>query len=270
MKSEVRSAKSEASAEPCLVFREVTVPLAMAPGVPALEGVNWSVLPGEFWVIAGLHGSGKTDLLHCAAGLTAPLAGAGRLFGQALPLHGDADAATRLRLGLVFDGGNLLHSLSLAANIALPLRYHENLTEAEAAPRVQPLLAALELNSSSDRAPDAVSRNWRRRAGLARALVLQPEILLLDNPLTGLDARQSAWWLATLHRLARGDASLTPHPLTLVATAESFRPWRGLGTRFALVHERQFTELGAWRDVAQSAHPVARELLAASPAPAED
>jgi len=270
VKSEVRSPKSEDGPAPCLAFRGATVPLAREPEVPALEGVNWSVQPGEFWVIAGLHASGKTDLLQCAAGLTTPLAGEGRLFGRALPLYGDADTPTRLRLGLVFDGGNLLDHLSLAGNVALPLRYHQNLTEDEAAPRVTPLLAALGLDATANRAPDAVSRNWRRRTGLARALVIQPELLLLDNPLTGLDARQAAWWLATLGRLAHGDAALTSRPLTLVITAENFRPWRGLATRFALVHERQFTDLGAWSVVAQSPHPVVRELLAAGRASAAD
>lgn len=270
MNAEAHSPKSEAELAPCLTFREVAVPLANESEVPALESVNWTVLPGEFWVIAGLHASGKTDLLHSAAGLTTPLAGECRLFGKPLPLYGDADLPTRLRLGLVFDGGNLLDHLSLGANVVLPLRYHRNLFEDEAAARAHPLLAALELESTAHRAPDAVSRNWRRRAGLARALVLQPELLLLDNPLTGLDARQSAWWLDTLGRVARGDAALTPRPITVVATAESFRPWRGLATRFGLVHERRFTDLGAWSGAAQAAHPVVRELLAAGRAPAAD
>ena len=254
---------TEPAAEACFELRDATVAMAREPDLPALEGVNWRVRPGEFWVVAGLHASGKTDLLHCAAGLTTLLAGEGRLFGRTLPLHSETDTRTRLRMGLVFDGGNLLDSLSLAENVALPLRYHENLALEEAEPRVLPLLEALELSSTAGRSPDAVSRNWRRRAGLARALVLRPELLLLDAPLTGLDTRQSFWWLDVLARLARGDAVLTTQALTLVATAESFRPWRHMATRFGLVHERQFLDLGGWRDVVHSSHPVVRELFVA-------
>jgi ABC-type transporter Mla maintaining outer membrane lipid asymmetry ATPase subunit MlaF len=268
--TQVQTPDAAGECEASLALRVVSVPLATDPDLASLEGVNWSVQPGEWWVVAGLHASGKTDLLHCAAGLTKPLAGVCRLFGKPLPLTAEGNLATRLRLGLVFDGGNLLDHLSLAENIALPLRYHHNLTSAEALPRIQPWLDGLGLQPVANRAPDTVSRNWRRRAGLARALVMGPDLLLLDNPLTGLDARQAGWWLDTLGRLAQGDAALTPHPLTLVVTTESLRPWRGLATRFALVHERQLVELGPWRDVAQSTHPVVRELLAAGHAAAED
>lgn len=270
MKPAPVSPSADAPPAACLELRAATVPWASEPELPVLEDVNWTVRPGEFWVIAGLHASGKTDLLHCAAGLTTVLAGEGRLFGRALPLKGDTDMPARLRLGLVFDGGNLLDHLSLGENVALPLRYHQNLAPADAAPRVQPLLAALDLESTAHRPPDAVSRNWRRRAGLARALALRPELLLLDNPLTALDTRQIAWWLGVLGRLAHGDPVLAPTPLTLVATTENLRPWRHLGTRFALVHERRFTDLGAWPDVAQSTQPIVRELLAAGRLPAED
>lgn len=267
---ERQSGTCAAPAAPALELIEVTVPRATDADAPAIEGVNWSVRAGEFWVVTGLHASGKTDLLHCAAGLTTPLAGECRLFGKKLPLAGDADLPTRLRLGLVFDGGNLLDHLNLAANVALPLRYHRDLTEEEAAPQVQPLLAALQLESAAHRSPDALSRNLRRRAGLARALVMAPDLLLLDNPLTGLDARQAAWWLETLGRLARGDTELTPQPMTLAVTAESPWPWRRLGTRFALAHDRRLVDLGGRREVAQSTHPVIREMLAAARTASED
>ena len=104
-----------------------------------LEGINWRVAVGDFWAVGGLHASGKSDLLATAAGIMRPARGRYRVFGQELGAGFEEDRlATRLRLGLVFEGGRLFHHLSVAENIALPLCYHGNRTVAAflAAPRL--------------------------------------------------------------------------------------------------------------------------------------
>ncbi len=94
-----------------------------------LEGINWRVAVGDFWAVGGLHASGKSDLLATAAGIMRPARGRYRVFGQELGAGFEEDRlATRLRLGLVFEGGRLFHHLSVAENIALPLCYHGNRT----------------------------------------------------------------------------------------------------------------------------------------------
>jgi len=86
--------------------------------------------------------------------------------------------AERLRVGFVFEGGQLFHHLTLGRNVALPLQYHRDLTDDEADREAQPLLELMELSPLAGALPMGVSRNWIKRAGLARALMLKPDVLL--------------------------------------------------------------------------------------------
>lgn len=227
----------------------------------AVEAVDWRVAAGDFWVLAGMQSTGKSDFLMLTAGLTTPAAGSYRLFGEAMPVFESARLATRLRLGVVFEGGRLSNDLTVGENVALPLRYHHNLTAAEASGRVAELLSWTDLAHRVYARPGLLSRAERRRAGLARALMLRPEVLLLDGPLTGLDARQTAWWLGFLDQLAAGHEAVGGRPMTLAVTTETLWPWRGHGRQFALLAERRFEALGGWEDVERSASMVVREML---------
>jgi ABC-type transporter Mla maintaining outer membrane lipid asymmetry ATPase subunit MlaF len=209
------------------------------------ENVNWSVRSGDYWVVAGWQGSGKSDFLMMTGGVMAPLRGQYWLFGEEMPIFDDARLQVRLRLGLVFDGGRLFNQLTVRENVALPLRYHRNLTQTEAEPEVNALLEAMELGPWADSTPGALSRNWQKRVGLARALMLRPELLLVDNPLAGLDLRQVHWWLDFLSQLSKGHP-LLGRPLTLVVTAADLRPWKDRARQFAVLKDRKFAVLGAW------------------------
>jgi len=255
----------ESSEVPALEMRGVTVGTLRDPDRLVAEGVTWTVSPGEFWVIGGLQGSGKSDLLMMTAGLMPPRAGQYRLLGQEMPIFEESRLGHRLRLGLVFDGGQLLHRLTVLENVALPLRYHQNRPREEIEGAVRELLTATDLLAWAASTPGAIPRPWQKRAGLARALTLRPEVLLLDCPLSGLDARHTNWWLNFLGALARGHPSLGGRPLTLVATSEDLRPWRGWAHRFALLQDRRFTVLGDWTSVEQNPDPAVRALLGAQP-----
>jgi phospholipid/cholesterol/gamma-HCH transport system ATP-binding protein len=231
---------------------------------------NWTVAPGEFWVIAGPQHSGKSDFLMLTAGLMAPVAGSCQLVGRDTRTFGEAELAERLRVGLVFAGGQLFHQLTLRENVALPLQYHRNLSADAAAAEVQTLLELMELTPLADITPANVSGNWLQRAALARALALQPELLLLDNPLGRLDARHRQWWLRFLDRLWRGHPWLGGRPLTLVATTDDLSRFAGgqnARLKFALLHEKKFSAIGSWNDVEASSDPVVKELQAV---PAEE
>lgn len=226
------------------------------------EEINWTVNTGEFWVVAGPQRSGKSDFLMLAGGLMSPTRGAYRCFGAEMPIFEEERLAERLRLGLVFDGGQLFNRMTVAENVALPLRYHENLTRDKAEPRVQAMLELMELTHFANRKPTAIARNWQKRAGLARALMLRPDVLLLDNPLARLDARHANWWLNFLGQLARGQTALRNQPMTLVAMSESFRPWREHASHFALLNDGKFTPIGNRAALEASADALVRELLA--------
>ncbi len=174
------------SGVPAIEMRNVGVSAMHDPHSVVVDDVNWTVARGEYWVVAGLQGSGKSDFLMTAAGLASPARGEYRLFGEEMPIFEDARLPERLRLGLVFEGGQLFHHLTVWENIALPLRYHQNLSKAEAAPEVQKFLEAMGLEPWADSTPGSIARNWQKRVGFARALILQPEVLLLDSPAGGV------------------------------------------------------------------------------------
>jgi phospholipid/cholesterol/gamma-HCH transport system ATP-binding protein len=227
-----------------------------------VEEVNWSVAAGEFWVVGGQQHSGKSDFLMMTAGLMTPVKGSYKLFGMETQFFGEAELAERLRVGFVFEGGQLFNHLTIRENVALPLQYHRDLPFAAAAQEAQSLLELMELTPLADIAPPNISDNWLRRAALARALVLKPEVLLLDNPLGRLGGRHLQWWLRFLDRLWRGHEWCGDKPMTLVASTDDLRPWQGARRKFALLQDKKFSHLGSWDDVASASDPVVKELLA--------
>ncbi len=253
-------------AGPVVEMTGVTVGLLADPDQPALEDVSWSVKAGEYWVVGGLHDSGKTDLLSLTAGLTRPLRGSFRLFGQEMPVEGDQFLEGLLRIGLVFDGGQLFHHLTVEENIALPLRSHREMAGGDLVKTVKAILEMTGLSSHAAQLPGRLGRAWQKRAGLARALVLQPEVLLLDNPLGGLDWRHVQWWVDVLDQLSAGRGFFEGRPMTLVVAAEDLRPWRSRAAHFAVLQKRRFCPLGHQPQLGGLTDPLVRELLAETPA----
>ena len=231
------------------------------PEVVVAEGIDWTVAPGDYWVVAGLHGSGKSDFLMMAGSLMAPRRGRYRFFGQEMPIFEAARLKERLRLGLVFDGGQLLNQLTVAENIALPLRYHQNLSAGEAEASVRELLEAMELAPWAETAAGTLGRSWQKRAGLARALALKPEVLLVDNPLGGLDLRQASWWLAFLDQLSKGHRLTQNRPVTLVVTTADVRLWKGHARQFAILRNQRLAVLGNWAQLRAASKELLHELL---------
>ena len=246
---------------PVIQMEDVAVGSMQDLTTTVAEHVNWTVNPHELWVIGGLQGSGKTDFLMMTGGLMAPQRGRYWFFGEEMPIFEESRLKERLRLGLVFDGGQLFNHLTVGENVALPLRYHRNLTAADALPQVQPMLEAMELALWADSTPGAIGRHWQKRAGLARALMLRPELLLVDNPLGGLDPLHAAWWLSTLTQLAQGHPLMEGRPLTLVIATADLRPWQGRGTHFAILRDRRFTVIGQREQLDAASQELVRDLL---------
>jgi len=224
---------------PALEVESLSVLRPVAGEGVSLQGVDWTVTPGELWVVAGEQGAGKTALLETLAGLIPAGSGRVRVFGRPVAVSGDDDAAlreTRRHLGLVFDGnGRLFSALSVVENLLLPVCYHRNCSPSDALTELEPLIRHLQLESLLSRTSSSLSRSWARRVALGRSLALKPGLLLLDNPLAGLDAVHLRWWRGFLADALRGHPVLGAQPLALIATADAVRPYLELAPRFALV-----------------------------------
>jgi putative ABC transport system ATP-binding protein len=246
---------------PLMEMRNVTVSTLRDASVTVAEGVNWKVAPGDFWVIGGLQGAGKSDFIVTAGGLMPPVSGEYYFNGERMPIFEEERLEQRLRLGIVFDGGRLLHHLTVSENVSLPIRYHRNLASAEADLETRELMTLCELDPWRDSTPGALAGAWQKRAGLARALVLKPEVLLLDNPLAGLDLRHRTWWLQFLGHLARGHPWFNERPVTLIVTADDLRPWEHLARQFAVLKKKQFQAMGSWDQLRGVTDNIVRELM---------
>jgi ABC-type transporter Mla maintaining outer membrane lipid asymmetry ATPase subunit MlaF len=227
---------------------QVTSPIAV------VRDVDWSVGRGDFWIVGAQPGAGKTDLLCTAAGLQKPMKGEQLLFDKDTEKMSEEElVVTRLRIAMVFTSGRLFNGLTIAQNIALPLSYHHSLDESELADRVNESLKTTGLTEWQNKRPDQITRNLHQRVGLARALALQPEVVLIDNPIGGVDPRQGRWWLDFLCELKQ--------KMTVVVAADDFRPWMDVGEQFAILRERHMELIGGREEIRQSKDTLVRELL---------
>ncbi len=172
---------------PVLQMEEVTVRF---DDDIVLDRVNLTLRRGETVVILGAAGSGKTVLLKTALGLVHPDAGKVWLFGEDTSLLDDNEfAGARGRMGILFQEGGLFDSLTIEENVAYPLLNQKSLRcpQDEVHPRVEQALQFVELGHTLEKVPSELSGGMRRRVGIARAVVTQPELLLYDSPTAGLD-----------------------------------------------------------------------------------
>ena len=234
---------------------EADIASAHAPStLPLIKKVDWTITRGDFWVVGAPPGTGKTDLLCTAAGLQRPSKGQHLLFGQNIEeLAEDELVQMRLRVAMIFTTGRLFNGMTIEQNIALPLAYHNSFRDEELAQRVSDALNKTGLSAWAKRRPDQVTRNLHQRIGLARALALNPEILLIDNPLAAVDPRQGRWWLDFLCALQQS--------ATIVVATDDFRPWTDVASQFALLKENRLEVLGGRDAVRASEDDLVRELL---------
>jgi len=152
-------------------------------GVAILEGLDFDVEPGEIFAILGGSGCGKTTLLRSLIGLQAPMRGQVDVAGQGLPNLGDGLPP----FGVSFQSGALFGSMTLLENVALPLRRWTTLSESALVALAAARLRQVGLTSFENHLPAEVSGGMQKRAGIARALAMEPGMLFLDEPAAGLD-----------------------------------------------------------------------------------
>jgi phospholipid/cholesterol/gamma-HCH transport system ATP-binding protein len=222
-----------------------------------LDGVDLDVQEGETLALLGPSGTGKSVLLKHIIGLIRPDRGTIVVDDEDVcKLKRKELAQLRSRIGYVFQNGALFDSMDVFENVAFPLRAHTELAEREIAAKVAEVLESVELPGIEERAPSALSGGMRKRVALARALVLQPEVLLFDEPTTGLDPMTSdsiAYTIATARDRHRTTAVVVTHDLPLA---------RSVASRLAFLEEGQFRFIGTWDEADANSDPLLRHFLA--------
>jgi phospholipid/cholesterol/gamma-HCH transport system ATP-binding protein len=170
-------------------------------------------------------------------------------------LDGSPLSALRRRMGFLFQHAALFDSSTVGENVAFPLRRHTTLAEGEIVHRAKAMLARVGLAREFDRMPGELSGGMRKRAALARALVLEPELLFIDEPSAGLDPITSAEIDDLLLEVkGRGTA-------TLIVVTHNLPSARKLGDELAFLHEGRLVARGLWNEVASSAVPVVQDFF---------
>jgi putative ABC transport system ATP-binding protein len=182
---------------------------AAALRVPALQGVNVAVEPGELLAIVGPSGCGKSTLLHVLGGIDVPTRGHVLLEGQDVGTLSDTARSLirRRRLGFVFQKINLLPTLSAVENVALPLRI-DGVPRAVARGRAQAALDEVGIGPRADHLPHQLSGGEQQRVAVARAVIVKPAVLLADEPTGALDSANAAQIFALLRAAARAGQTI--------------------------------------------------------------
>jgi phospholipid/cholesterol/gamma-HCH transport system ATP-binding protein len=180
----------DAEREPIISCRNV---VKRFDGFAVLQGVNLDIYPGETMVIMGGSGSGKSTLLRCMIGSLDIDEGEILLFGRNIcGLPEEQLNEVRKRFGILFQSGALFISMTVGENVALPIREHTDLSGEIIDIQVKIKLELVGLREHSDKFPAQISGGMKKRAGLARAMALDPQILFYDEPSAGLDPVTSA------------------------------------------------------------------------------
>lgn len=225
-----------------------------------LRGINLEIWPGESLVIVGSSGAGKSVLLKHLIGLIQPDRGHVIVDGEDLACaEPDTCLALRRKFGMAFQEGALFDSLNVFENVAFPLRRHTKMTEAEIAERVGFCLSLVHLTGVESKMPAELSGGMRRRVGFARAIVLAPEILLFDEPNTGLDPITSAAIDKVIIEMR------DEMPVTMVTITHHMDSAFRIADRIAMLKQGQIIAAAAPETFRQLRDPYIQAFLAGRP-----
>jgi len=221
-----------------------------------LKGINLTVRRGETLVIMGTSGCGKSTLLRCLLGAHRPEEGAVELFGKEIWQLSNKDMdGVRKRFGILFQSGALFSSMTVGENVALPLREHTDLSQDMIDLMVKVKLELVGLREAEDLLPSQISGGMAKRAGLARAIALDPELLFYDEPTSGLDPIMTGIIDGLIMDLAR-----TMNVTSIVVTHDLKSAFR-VADRMVVLNEGRVVAEGMPHEIRGHPDPFVRRFI---------
>ena len=226
-------------------------------GKRVLQGVSFNLFRGETLCILGRSGQGKSVLIKCMVRLINPDEGSINVLGQdVLALKDDELNLLRARVGYLFQEGALYDSMTLAENLLFPLeRNKPGLSEEEKQKLVESTLQSVDLLDAVEKMPAELSGGMRKRAGLARTLVLEPEIILYDEPTTGLDpytARDINDLIVDIQKMYNVSSIVVTHDL---------RCAKRVSNRILVLHDGNFIANGTFEELQKHEDEIVRNYF---------
>jgi len=223
-------------------------------GQEVLKGLDFDVKPGEIFVIMGPSGSGKSVLLKQLIGLEPPDAGEILINGESIQ---SPEIASKYRLALVFQSGALFSSLTVGENVGLYLSEHRLKPPEEITRIVAEMLDTVGLKGTEDKMPSELSGGMKKRAAIARALVIEPQLILYDEPTSELDPLSSVVIGEEILNLQR-----RIHVTSLVVSHDRDLAF-GVADRIAVINEGRILTIGTPDEVKRFADPLVQNFLRA-------
>jgi len=227
-------------------------------GKDILAGVNLQIRRGEILCVLGPSGTGKSVTLRHINGLTRPDEGEVTVFGQSVASLSEEELSPiRRRLAMLFQGGALFDSMNVEENVAFPLHEHTTKSPREIAETVAEKLAMVGLPGTQRKMPSELSGGMRKRVALARSIALEPEIILYDEPTTGLDpvtSEKIGHLIVDINHRIRTTSVVVTHDVVMART---------VADRLAFLHQGLFQFIGTFGEATRSGHPVLMEYFRA-------
>jgi phospholipid/cholesterol/gamma-HCH transport system ATP-binding protein len=222
-----------------------------------LNGVSLNVNRGETLAVLGRSGTGKSVLLRIIIGLQEPDSGSVRIHGQEITgLSLDQLGEIRKKMGFLFQHAALYDSLTVEQNVAFPLQHHKKeMSKSEQSDRARHLLAEVGMDGHFEKMPSDISGGMQKRVGLARALALDPDVLLLDEPTAGLDPISSAEIDELVLKLQE------EHHMASVVVTHDLHSAKTIADRLALLDKAKVVIEGSFEDLQKSDIEFVKEFL---------
>ena len=225
-------------------------------GRPILQGINLDIRRGETMVILGRSGCGKSTLLRHLVGLSAPSSGQIIIKGFELTSMSEAEQVpVRRKLGMLFQSAALFNSMTVAENVALPLREHTELEPSTINIMSRIKLELVGLAGFENFTPDQLSGGMKKRAGLARAIAMDPEILCCDEPSAGLDPVVAVGIDNLILKLKRA------FKMTTIVVTHELASVFLIADRIAMLHQGRIVALGTPEELRTSDDPIVKQFL---------